>query len=54
MMNKCRGMMVQGDYIMGNIFHKEGIKKLRKDTVAIKVALVLCLLDLYKHLSPWT
>ena len=24
MMNKCRGKMVQGDYIMGNIFHKEG------------------------------
>ena len=24
MMNKCRGRMVQGDYIMGNIFHKKG------------------------------
>ena len=24
MMNKCRGKMVQGDYIMENIFHKEG------------------------------
>ena len=23
MMNKCRGRMIQGDYIMGNIFHKE-------------------------------
>ena len=22
MMNKCRGRIVQGDYIMGNIFHK--------------------------------
>ena len=53
-MNKCRGRKVQGDYIMGNIFHKEGIEKLRKDTVVIKVALVLCLLDLYEHLSPWT
>ena len=39
---------------MGNIFHKEGIEKLRKDIVAIKVALVLCLLDLYEHLSPRT
>ena len=25
MMNKCRGRMVQRDYIMGNIFHKKGI-----------------------------
>ena len=24
MMNKCRGRMVEGDYIMGNIFHKKG------------------------------
>ena len=24
MMNKCRGRMVQGDYIMRNIFHKGG------------------------------
>ena len=47
MMNKCRRRMVQGDYIVGNIFHKEGIKKLRKGTVAIRVALVLCLLNLY-------
>ena len=53
-MNKCRGRMVQRDYIMGNIFHKEGIGKLRKDTVAIKIAFVLCLLNLYEHLSPWT
>ena len=54
MMNKCRERMVQGDYIMGNIFHKEGIRKLRKETVAIKVAPVLCLPDLYEHLSPRT
>ena len=47
MMKKCRGRMVQGDYIMGNIFHKEGIEKLRKGTVAIRVAFVLCLLNLY-------
>ena len=25
MINKCRERMVQGDYIMGNIFHKKGI-----------------------------
>ena len=31
MINKCRGRMVQGDYIMGNIFHKKrGIKTKRK------------------------
>ena len=24
MMNKCRGRIVQGDHIMGNIFHKRG------------------------------
>ena len=24
MMNKCRGKMVQGDYIIGNIFHQKG------------------------------
>ena len=24
MMNKCRGRIVQGDYIMGNIFHRKG------------------------------
>ena len=24
MMNKCRGRIVQRDYIMGNIFHKKG------------------------------
>ena len=54
MMNKCRGKMVQGDYIMGNIFHKEGIEMLRKDIVAIKIAFVFCLLNLYEHLSPRT
>ena len=54
MMNKCKGRMVQGDYIMRNIFHKEGIGKLRKDTIAIKVAPLLYLLDLYEHLSPRT
>ena len=40
MMNKWRGRMVQGDYIMRNIFYKEGIKKLRKDNVAVKIAFV--------------
>ena len=29
MMNKCRGKMVQEDYIMGNIFHKKGIERER-------------------------
>ena len=43
MMNKCRRRMIQGDYIMGNIFHKERIEKQRKGTVAIRVAFVLCL-----------
>ena len=48
MMNKCRGRIVQGDYIMGNIFHKEGREKIeRKRTVAIRVALVLCSTNLY-------
>ena len=39
---------------MGNIFHKKGIGKQRKNTVAITIAVVLCLLDLYEHLPPWT
>ena len=30
MMNKCRGRMVQKDYIMGNIFHKVGGEKNRE------------------------
>ena len=31
MMNKCRRRIVQGDYIMGNIFHKIGtVEKLKK------------------------
>ena len=43
MMNKYRGRMVQGDYIMENIFHKEGLEKNgKRGTVAIRVALVLC------------
>ena len=54
MMNKRRGRIVQGDYIMRNIFHKEGIRKLRKDTVVVKIAFVLCLLNLYEHLSSRT
>ena len=29
MMNKCRGRMVEGDYIMGNIFHKKEIGRER-------------------------
>ena len=30
MMNKFRGRIVQGDYIIGNIFHKKGmVEKLK-------------------------
>ena len=54
MTNKYRGRMVQGDYIMGNIFHKKWIGKQKKRTVAITIAFVLCLLDLYEHLPPRT
>ena len=52
MVNKCRERMIQGDYIMGNIFHKKWIRKQRKMTVAITITLVLCLRDLYEHLLP--
>ena len=52
MMKKCKGRMVQGDYIMGNIFNKKRIGKQRKGTVAITIALILCLRDLYEHLPP--
>ena len=54
MMNKCRGRMVQEDYIMENIFHKEGIEKWRRERVAITRTLILCLCNLYEHLSPQT
>ena len=59
MINKYRGRMVQRDYIMGNIFHKNrekrkkkdreerGKERLRKGIVATRVAFVLCLLNLY-------
>ena len=30
MMNKCKGRIVEGDYIMENIFHKRGIEKIEK------------------------
>ena len=46
MMNKCRGRIVQGDYIMGNIFHEKKKERGRKNTVAIKITFVLFLLDL--------
>ena len=29
MMNKCKRRMVQGDFIMGNVFHKKGIERER-------------------------
>ena len=51
MMNKCRERMVQEDYIMENIFHKEGIEKWRRERVAITRTLILCLCNLYEHLS---
>ena len=54
MTNKYRGRMVQGDYIMENIFHKEGIEKWRRERVAITRTLILCLRNLYEHLPPQT
>ena len=54
MMNKCRGRMVQGDYIIGNIFHKEGIEKWKRERVAITRTLILCLCNLYEHLPSRT
>ena len=30
MINKCRGRIVQGDYIMRNIFNKKGRRKIEK------------------------
>ena len=33
---------------------KEEDKKESKNTVAIKIALVTCLIDLYENLPPWT
>ena len=41
MMNKCRGRIVQGDYIMGNIFHEKEEERGRKNTVAITITFVL-------------
>ena len=35
MINKCRGKMVQGDYIMGNIFHKEGGESEQKEIFGV-------------------
>ena len=36
MMNKCRGRMVQRDYIMGNIFHRKGIETERDFRVLLE------------------
>ena len=41
MMNKCRGRIVQGDYIMGNIIHEKEGERGRKNTVAITITFVL-------------
>ena len=46
--------MVQEDYIMENIFHKEGIEKWRRERVVITRTLILCLRNLYEHLPPQT
>ena len=54
MINKCKGRMVQEDYIMENIFHKEGIEKWRRERVAITRTLILCLRNLYEYLPPRT
>ena len=54
MMNKCRGRIFQENYIMENIFHKEGIEKWRRERVAITRTLILCLRNLYKLLPPRT
>ena len=35
MMNKCRGKIVQGDYIMENIFHKKGKGKKNEKEIGI-------------------
>ena len=39
---------------MWETFMKKGSKKERKNTVAIKIALTTCLIDLYEHLTPRT
>ena len=55
MIDKCRIEIVQRE-----LYNVRGplwivIQKLReKNTVAIKIALVTCLIDLYENLSPWT
>ena len=36
MMNKCRGRMIQGDYIIGNIFHRKGIRTKRDFRVLLE------------------
>ena len=36
MMNKCRGRMIQGDYIIGNIFHRKRIRTKRDFRVLLE------------------
>ena len=35
MMNKCREMIVQEDYIMENIFHKEGESNKNREEIGV-------------------
>ena len=49
MMNKCRGMIVQGDYIMGNIFHRREDRKIERKGREQSVS--HCYFVLQTHLS---
>ena len=40
--------------MMEETFYEEGMGKQKQNTVAIKIALVLCLVDLYEQLLPQT
>ena len=40
--------------MMEETFYEEGMGKQKQNTVAIKIALVLCLVDLYEQMSLWT
>ena len=39
---------------MEETLHEEGMGKQKQNTLAIKIALVLCLVDLYEQMSLWT
>ena len=40
--------------MMEETFYEEEMGKQKQNTVAIKIALVLCLVDLYEQMSLWT